>query len=711
MEGTQRRGRAHSQLRAAPGDGLLGILLLVLIVGVPTVFLRSVIFSFFIPKLSLLWITAFAVALIGIYRLFLSGAIERGPRSLTVASLVFGAALVLTSVVSSQPWDAATGLNARGAGAISYVLCLVLLHATFGFGRRRPVSSVIFAFGVGNAIVAFYALLQAYHWDPVAWGQTNVGHAVFSTLGNSNFSASYLAITLPLVTWITFGSPLSTAVRIGGGTVIGASCLALIYLNSTQGDGLALFAVLVLGQWAVSHSKKDRLVASLIVSPVGAVLLMPLALGAAGVTLPAGLIVVTATCSYLGVRWDQKRSAAPRSEADQVTSSVLPWVVVGTATLAIAGALLARRIAEGIEEGLEGRIDFWKAALSIFRTNPLLGTGPETFFAHFAAHRPVEHAVEWELVTSDSAHSVPLGILSGGGLVLATAYLFIIAVIGYFGVQAIRGAEPRQRLLYVAVFASWVTYHLQSLVSMDGPGLVYIQWILGGVLLAGGAPDSLPARSLTKVGLADRRTRRISSSQKRGWIVALVAIFLVSLVPLSAPLRANTAALRAQVAVINSDFETAGTEMNRAADLQPKVGLYAEIRAYLYEQNGQLESAFEELERSAHLQPGYSVAAIRAARMAHRLDHRDSAGYWYERAVSADPLGASVLTEAAWYFVEIGQPERAEDLMKSFESLHSRNTSAWQIAHHVYAAIGDGPHADRALDCATRGKEYCWPNS
>ena len=113
---------------AASGDRLLLVLLVVLVVGTPTAFLRTAMFSFTIPQLTFLWVAAVAALFVGTYRVAVSGVLDRGPLSLTVASASFAAALALTSVVSPQPWVAFTGLPARGAGALTYLLCLALLH-------------------------------------------------------------------------------------------------------------------------------------------------------------------------------------------------------------------------------------------------------------------------------------------------------------------------------------------------------------------------------------------------------------------------------------------------------------------------------------------------------------------------------------------------------------------------------------------------------
>ncbi len=88
----------------------------VMVVGVPTVFLRTAFTTFDVPQLTLLWVLAVAVVLVGVYRVLVTGVVERGPLALTVASVAFLAALVLTSVFSDQPWVAFTGLTVRGAG-------------------------------------------------------------------------------------------------------------------------------------------------------------------------------------------------------------------------------------------------------------------------------------------------------------------------------------------------------------------------------------------------------------------------------------------------------------------------------------------------------------------------------------------------------------------------------------------------------------------
>ena len=703
----------------APGDRFLLVLLVILIVGVPTVFLRTTFTTFDIPQLTLLWVLAVSVAIIRVYRAVVSGVVERGPRVLTVASVAFLFALVLTSVLSDQPWVAFTGLTVRGAGAITYGLCLVLMHSVYQLGRRRSLRPVVSAFVVAHALVVIYALLQAYGLDPFSWS-FYVG-PVFSTLGNPNFSAGCIGLTLPLVTWVAFGSRFPVVLRVIGGAGVGASSVALAYLNSFQGDVAALAAIAVLGQWAWQRGRRDRLATVAIVLPVAAVITgVPLMLDTPAKGTLLSLTVVSGACAGLGTWWDRHSSVEAEAvdedavvEPETVTFFGGPlWhrSILVLAVMAAGVVLFGSRVLDQLGSGLEQRFAFWRTSLSIFASSPIVGTGLETYSAQFTAHRPLSHAMEYEFVLSDSPHSVPLGLLSGGGLLLALTYLATMTVIFWAGLRAVRYADGSERSLYVAVLAAWVAYQVQSSVSIDMPGLIYTQWVLGGILLAGGMAGGrlrpvLPWVS-GKVRLPsvqrDRRWRTV------GLALPVVGVLVLLLGPLTAPLRADLAAYRAQKALDRTDFQTAGDELLRAIDLQPRNGLYAEGMALVYAESGLLDLAYEERVRSARLRPGNPYSALVAARAAIGMGHLEVAEYWLERAVSVEPNGAEILTDVALVLADIGRQDKALQLIDSFESLRSPNTSAWRTVMEVHLAVGNEIAAERARLCSTGGQEGCW---
>ena len=95
--------------------------------------------------------------------------------------------------------------------------------------------------------------------------------------------------------------------------------------------------------------------------------------------------------------------------------------------------------------------------------------------------------------------------------------------------------------------------------------------------------------------------------------------------------------------------------------------------------------------------------AVQAARAALKVDRKDAAEYWYERALESDPNGVTAITEAAEFFALDGDLDRVFTLMQLFESLGSSNTTAWKAAERIYVVLGDSSHAERAAACYGAG--------
>lgn len=715
---------SSTNLRSSAIDRLLLGLVAVLVIAVPTVFYRRTFSVFDVPQLTLLWLLATAVAIVECCRFLVTGQILQRQRTLSFLSSGFLAALILSSVLSDQPWVAFTGLSARGAGAITYGLCLGLLLVVTRLGQRQPLRLLLLAFVVGHAVVVLYALIQAYGLDPYNWGVGDVYVGpVFSTLGNPNFSAGYVGLTLPIVVWTTFDSRLPISLSIPAGASIGASTVALAHFNSFQGGAAALLALGVLGLWAGPSRKYGRSVAVGIVLPVAVVIaVVPVLLESPTGWTMSGLIALTASCAGLGRWWDRRTGGQERGAGEVVNSSTIGSAVAAKRyrwawTASLVPALLAgfflfgSRIVGELESGLRHRSEFWRVGLSLFSESPIVGMGLETYQEFFTSYRSVDHAVNWETVLSDSPHSVPIGILSGGGLFLALAYAALMAVILWSGIRAVRHSSGPDVLFYGAALTAWIAYHVQSLVSIDMPGLIHVQWILGGVLLAGG---------FDKGEFGHRRSRSwqgrwlaaIFSSKHRLWrvtgVVLLCAASLVLLVgPLTAPFRADLAAYKAQRALSLTDYQTAGDELLRAIDLQPRNAPYAEGMALVYSESGLFNLAFEERARSARLRPGNPYLALLAAEAAVGLNRYDDADQWIRRAVANEPYGSKVLADASSLWIEIGRPEQAIQALDSFEVLRSPNTDAWQTARESYLALGENDKAEHARLCSSGGQVGC----
>jgi len=698
------------------------ICLVVLIVATPTVFLRNTFSTFDVPQVTVLWLSAMTLGFLVLVRRLLFERDATLPRVVMVAAAVFLVSLGLNVAFSPQPWVALTGLPVRSAGALTYGLCLLVLYSVYSIVTRRGPVMIVTAFVVAHAFVSGYALLQAYGGDPYQWGEGELWVGpVFSTLGNPNFSAAYLALTLPFVALMSLGFTNSRGVRMLCGAILGATTVALSYLGSFQGDVAALASVAVVVHWAWYRDRDGRLLATVLAAPAALVIVgVPLLFQQPSRTVLVALVACLAVAAWLSAKWDLRHPVLDdpvaigwaRRRIVLVSSSVV--VVVAAITLVAGG-----RIVDELRAGLGQRVEFWRISLAIFREHPVVGTGLETYSGYFTSHRSISHAVKWEPVLADSPHSVPLGLLSGGGLLLATSYALLVGLVGWFGYRAVSRTGGRTRLLVMAVLMAWVAYQVQSLVSIDMPGLISTQWIFGGVLLAIGGlvEDGADTRETESTPLAHRALLNRVALWRWFAVSLATVVWFVSLGPVTAPFRADLAAGQAQQALDRGDVQTGGELLLRAIELQPRRSLYADGMALVYSESDLYELAYEESARSAYLQPGNPYAAVQAGRAAVRIGQLESALSWFERAAVDGPHEAGVLVDAASFNAAIGRTDRSTELLMEFESIRSLNDDAWMGVWEIYVSLGNLEAAERAYACGpglggTPEVRYaaCWPD-
>ena len=681
------------------------VCIVVLIVATPTVFLRSTFSTFDVPQLTILWLSAMTLGLLTLARWVL---LDRGPavpRPVMVAAAVFLVSLSLNVGFSSQPWVAFTGLPVRGAGALTYGFCLLVCLSVYRLVTHRGPTVIVGAFVTAHVVVAGYALLQAYGGDPYQWGKGELWVSpVFSTLGNPNFSAAYLAVTLPLVTWLAFGSPYGRVPRVLGGALLGGTTVALSYLDSFQGDLAALVSLAVVANWACYRIRGSRLVATTVVVPAAlAIVGVPLLIPQPGSAVLVALVGCLAVTGWMSLEWDLRHPP-------MVGPVTIRWtrrrvVLASSSTVvAMAGIILVAggRIVDELGSGFGYRLGLWQTSLSIFMEHPIMGTGLETYSAYFTLHKPVSHVVEWGVALSDSPHSVPLGMLSGGGLLVAGAYVTLVGLVGWTGCRVVCRTGGSTRMMMVAIFTAWVAYQIQSLVSMDMPGLIATQWIFGGVLLANQV--AIGAETDTPVADSSPSPYRTTKSRKPWWrwscLCLAAVVWVVSLGPVTAPFRADLAAGRAHQALEVGDVQTGGERLLQAIELQPRRSLYANGMALVYSESDLYELAYGELARSAELQPGNPYAAVRAGQAAIRVGRVELASSWFERAVADGPNQAGILADAAAWFAGLGEVDRVYELLNAFEVVGSKDETKWGLVRNIYDALGEEERSLNAERCS-----------
>ena len=633
---------------------------------VPGLFTRSVFSVFSVPKVTVLWLVALVLLALELGRSVSSGHIRlaRRPVDMTVGFLVV--AVVTAALFSPHRHMAWSGVGVRWSGALTYVAYGVILRsfAVAATKDRLPMLTTVVA--VGAVPVFGYALVQVLGLDPLDWPVSlSFGGDVMSTFGNPNFSSAYLAIATPFMLVLALRRRGPRIVRVAGAAAFALALGSIGFLMSLQGQ-LAALSSLVVVLAVVSDGRRvtGRLV--LRVAPyVLAVPLVPLVGTLMGPEVLLGVAVLYAIWASF------PEPSSPEAEADGRDASprrspLPPFALVlgGGLAAGVSALIVVSLFGPRLSGALGERWEFWRVAMDMFADRPLTGLGLETFGTRFAELRSIEHAEVSPSHLSDSAHSVPFGLLARGGLLVALAYTVLVIVTGWSAVSAWRRTRGDERLLVAGVIGGWVAFHLQSAVSVDIPALGFAHASFAGVLLSLGWSGS-PGRWLLPGNSAWLRLPVVV----RGVAGVSAAVLLVATLagPVLGPFRADRAHHEAMMAMTRSDGEVIESKLLEAVRHQPYDGILWNLLGEVQASAGDHDLAHRSLTRAAELRPGDPAMAVRAARSAVGLLVRP--GYlaeairWYEVAAASDPYGSS-RAEAADFFSAIGKQDRALELQR-----------------------------------------------
>lgn len=119
-----------------------------------------------------------------------------------------------------------------------------------------------------------------------------------------------------------------------------------------------------------------------------------------------------------------------------------------------------------------GRVHIWQNALSVIAYNPIIGSGPDTFFQVFP-----EEAQGFMDARFDTAHNEYLQILVCQGVLGLLAYIVFLGGVFLKGIR-----KAFKNPLIMAVLAAFVGYGVQAFFNISLPIVSQILWVLAGML-------------------------------------------------------------------------------------------------------------------------------------------------------------------------------------------------------------------------------------
>ena len=314
------------------------------------------------------------------------------------------------------------GETQRRNGFLSYLcLSIILISAmqSIKFSFITRLSLIVILVGL---VLSVYGLMQISGLDFVKWN--NPYNAVISTVGNPNFAAAIMAI----IATLNFGFSLMP--------------------NFNLAQRLLHLAVFVLSFVAIFRSDARQGLVS----------------GAVGI---GTITIIYVHSKYRKIGWLFAFSA----------------LIIGI--FSILGMLQKGPLQSLLyKDSVSVRGYYWRAGIEMFRDNFLFGVGQDRYGAFFKAYREPQYSLTYGFdITSSNAHNVPIQLFSTGGIFFGGAYLVLMGIVLLYSYRGIKKSAGTNRLVLSTLFAGWLVYQAQSLISIDNLGISVWGWMLSGFIL------------------------------------------------------------------------------------------------------------------------------------------------------------------------------------------------------------------------------------
>lgn len=386
----------------------------------------------------------------------------------TIFLLMFLAILAIQVVFTDLKYTAIFGENLRQLGFLTYLGFVIFMLAAikfFKFEAKRIFQNAISALSI---FYVTYGIMQYTGNDPFKW--INQYNPIIGTLGNPNYSSALMAILATLCFSFFFDKDLK---RVNQTFFAGLSLLlaVVIYLTDARQGILSMSAGVGLFLTVKSFKFKPIL----------------------------GLV------------------------------SILAFITGSIFTL--AGILQSGPLEKFLyKPSVTLRGYYWRSGLEMLQNNFLTGVGIDRFGVQFRQSVNPEFPVKfgYDLMTNN-AHNVPIQLFATGGIFLGLSYLAILSLVVFYAALGIHKLSGNRLNLLIGLFAAWVAYQLQSVVSIDNIGLTIWGWVLGGAII-GLVTSSISGENIVIDRESNRIIRKKSGSNLQPLFTGVMLIFSLVLV-------------------------------------------------------------------------------------------------------------------------------------------------------------------------------------
>ena len=437
---------------------------------VPLVFTDKTSELFELNKMWVVWALAIIIAMSWFTKMVLQKRIFIQKTPLDIPIILFLASQIISTIFSLDPHVSLWGYYSRFNGGLLSVIAYIFLYyaflSNFQTNAIGMVKKSLFLSLISGLIVALWGLPSHFGYDPTCllfrgtfdvscWTAEFMPKVrIFSTLGQPDWLAAYLAILIPISLAYVISNwklEINSALRNWRlWTYLSLTALFyidLLYANARSGF-VAIWISLIFLALSLAWFYKKQL-QNLLFLKTAKLGFLTLAFLFVVVTFFIGTSVSPInrfTFSELKKTFVSK----------QLTAEVKPTTQSETKPAVSTGEL-------GGTDSAKIRLLVWSGAINAWKNNPIFGTGVETFAFAYYKYKPVEQNLtsEWDFLYN-KAHNEYLNYLATTGLfglgtyLLIIGYFFIITILNLFSSDK-SAQNDRNKLLVFALLASYAS--------------------------------------------------------------------------------------------------------------------------------------------------------------------------------------------------------------------------------------------------------------
>jgi O-antigen ligase len=382
------------------------------------------------------------------------------------AILLFYLALLIPLFFSQAPLSQQIfGVAGRSLGFLHYFFLGLILLGALTEARESSISNFLKGLTLTGLFEAVYGILQYLKLDPINWENENSW--VFGTFGNPNFLSAFAGISVSASLFMYFqdSSPRWKVLN-ASNVALGTAIAALS--ASIQGIVLILFSI--------------------------------------------GILVIT--------------SAFLRSKLLGIAVAFLGAI---TSVIAVLGIFQVGPLTRFLyQDSTSFRGDYWRAGIAMVKENFFTGVGLDSYGDNYRQFRDATAGQRRGLdIYADSAHNLLIDLAATGGLLLLISYL-LTNVLVVISISRTIKASNKLKIESWALPIVWITFQIQTLISINVSPLAIWGWIAAGLLL------SQNRETISNLQAKENGRGRVAKSKSKNEFLAatLAIIFVLSVFPL-----------------------------------------------------------------------------------------------------------------------------------------------------------------------------------